>query len=48
MSDLKVIFTYMDRGENFCDGLIAVGYINTGKFEKLYERYLQLTAKDFV
>lgn len=48
LSDLKVIFTYMDRGERFCDGLIAVSFIDTGKFEKLYERYLKLTAKDFM
>lgn len=37
-------FTFLRHGERFSDGLIA-GYLNEGKFAKLFERYIELCYK---
>lgn len=39
--ELVAYFTYIERGERFCDGHIAK-FLDNGIFVKLYERYLEL------
>ena len=44
LNDLKVMFTYIVRGERFCEGHIA-SYVENGTLLKLAERELQLICK---
>ena len=41
LDEIVAYFTFIRRGERFCDGHIA-SYLDNGIFFKLYERYLDL------
>ena len=41
LDEIVAYFTFIRRGERFCDGHIAC-YLDNGIFVKLYERYLDL------
>ena len=44
LNDLKVMFTFIIRGERFCDGHIA-NYVKNGTLLALAQRELQLISK---
>ena len=45
IQEIQVYFTYISRGERFCEGFIS-GFLKDGTFKKLYERFLELKKED--
>ena len=44
LKEIIAYFTFIRRGERFCDGHIS-NFLDNGIFLKLYERYLEITSK---
>ena len=44
LADLATMYTFIQRGERFCDGHIA-GFIEDGRLLKLFNRHIELLKK---
>ena len=45
LKDLSTMYTFIQRGERFCDGHIA-GFIEDGTLLKLFTRHIELLTKE--